>query len=413
MKVLVVGSGGREAALAWTIARSPFVKSVIVSPRHPAVASLDPKISTQELDLTENYDLAVIGPESYLSEGLADELRRRRIPTVGPSQKASRLECSKVFAKKMMEKARIPTARFASFNQLVPALSFIEICPWQGIVVKADGPAQGKGVIVCATKAEAQAAVISLMDGSYLGQKISTIVLEERLFGEELSAFALCDGENFVHLGVAKDHKRLLSGDQGPNTGGMGVISPVPLSQDEQKELNQKIFTPILKAMKSEGCAFNGFLFAGLMRTSEGLKVLEFNVRLGDPEAQALLPRLEEDLLPWLIGCAEGVLPLIPPRMSPEPHVHVVLAAPGYPGTEGRQIRLGDEVLWKKVETSQLVFPAGLTIDREAWVSRGGRILGVTAKGKNRQEALDLALADIHKLSFEGAQWREDIGEMR
>jgi phosphoribosylamine--glycine ligase len=412
MNVLIIGNGGREAALAWKIAQSNVVESVLISPLHPAATTLHAKIKTSETIPDKKFDLAVIGPEIPLGEGLADQLRVRGIPTVGPSQKAAQLEISKAFAKEAMLAAEIPTARSATFTTSAEARAFVDLCDWEGIVVKADGPAAGKGVVVAQDKKEALRAISGFFDGSWLGMKVNCLVLEEKLVGPEISVFALCAGEKFVWLDSARDHKRLKENDLGPNTGGMGTVSPVlDFNEKEKTFVKDHVFAPLLKLMVQRGTPFQGFLFAGLMRTKAGLKVLEFNVRMGDPETQVVLPRMTDDLVPWLIGCATNNFPKGSPVFSPEVCVHVVLAAPGYPGTEGEKVRLGDEVYWSpSVAKKYLSFPAGLTLKDDKWVTRGGRILGVTGIGMDLKEARTHALTKIEKFAFEGSQWRRDIG---
>lgn len=419
MKVLVVGSGGREAALAWKIAQSKEVSEVWVTPHHPAACRLDEKIrsssfSIYELILREQFELAVIGPELPLSEGVADELRAAGILTVGPSAAAARLETSKVFAKDVMRAAGIATARAAEFSDVREAEAFIRLSDWAGVVVKADGPAQGKGVVVAQDKTEAIAAVRGFFDGSWLGSEIPRVLLEEKIQGPELSVFALCHGLSYVNLGSARDHKRLKNNDQGPNTGGMGTVAPLADISVAEQSFIDGMFEDVLFEMHKRGTPFTGFLFAGLMRTESGLKVLEFNVRLGDPETQVLLPLLQDDLVPWLKGCATGVFPAGAPKFSTETAVHVVLAAPGYPGTEGQQVLLGHTVNWQAFpQENMIVFPAGLTLNGAgAWVSRGGRILGVTALGSTVSEARARALGALKEVAFTGAQWRTDIGGM-
>lgn len=416
MKVLVVGNGGREAALAWKVAQSTEVTEVWVTPHHPATCRLHKKIrsasfSLYELILREQFQLAVIGPEVPLSEGVADELRAAGIPTVGPSAAAARLETSKVFAKDVMKAANIPTARSAEFSDVREATAFIEMNDWDGVVVKADGPAQGKGVVVAQDKIEAIAAVRGFFDGSWLGTKISHVLLEEKLSGPELSVFALCHGLNYVNLGSARDHKRLKNHDLGPNTGGMGTVAPLQDISVQEQSFIDGMFEDVLFEMHKRGTPFTGFLFAGLMRTEAGLKVLEFNVRLGDPETQVLLPLLKDDFVPWLMGCATGNFPAGAITFTQDTAVHIVMAAPGYPGTEGQQVLLGHTVQWQAFpQEKMIVFPAGLTEKCGEWVSRGGRILGVTALGSSVEEARARALGIMKEVAFTGAQWRTDIG---
>lgn len=412
MKVLIVGNGGREAALAWKIAQSNLVETVLICPLHPAATTLHRKIKTTENIPDHHFDLAVIGPELPLGEGLADQLRARKIPTVGPSQKAAQLEISKSFAKEAMLSAEIPTARSATFTSSAEARAFVDLCDWEGVVVKADGPAAGKGVVVAQDKKEALRAISGFFDGTWLGIKVDCLVLEEKLQGPEISVFALCAGEKFVWLDSARDHKRLKENDLGPNTGGMGTVSPVlDFSESEKTFVKERVFAPLLKLMVKRGTPFQGFLFAGLMRTKMGLQVLEFNVRMGDPETQVVLPRMKDDLVPWLVGCATNNFPEGAPEFSQDVCVHIVLAAPGYPGTEGEKVRLGDEVNWSPSDAIKChSFPAGLMLKEDKWVTRGGRILGVTGIGADLKTARTHALEIIEKFAFEGSQWRRDIG---
>lgn len=418
MKALVVGNGGREAALAWKLAQSPLIDEVYVTPVHPAATLLSPKIRSSSLKpealcVEHSFGLCVVGPEVPLNEGITDRLRRLGVPTVGPTAAAAQLECSKHFAKEVMEAAGVPTARSASFIQASEALSFVAHNP-EFLVVKVDGPAAGKGVVVADSVEEAQRAIRGFFDGTTLDFKASMLVLEEKMAGPELSAFALCSGLDCVWLGEARDHKRLRDGDQGPNTGGMGTLSPVSdLTGEERSFILEKVFRPTLGEMQRRGTPFQGFLFAGIMRTPQGLKVLEFNTRLGDPETQVLLPLMEDDLVPTLLACAQGQT-MQAPRLSSRHALHVVLAAPGYPGTEGVPVQTGDSIQFHPFPSEDLlVFPAGLSLVGEEWISRAGRILGVTALGSSLEEAREKALAQIEKLSFPGAQWRRDIGVER
>lgn len=418
MRFLVVGNGGREAAIAWKVAQSPLVTEVVITPAHPAATRLSTKIQTttlapEALALEGRWDCAIIGPEVLLGAGLADQLRALSVPTVGPSALAARLETSKAFAKSVMEAAGVPTASWKSFTSRPEALAYIASLQ-SGAVVKVDAPAQGKGVVVANTAAEAARAVEGFFDGHILGHTVAKIVVEERLEGTELSAFALCAGDQLVWLGAARDHKRLRDGDLGPNTGGMGAFAPLPeVDAAEQEHICSKIFLPVLKEMKKRGEPFQGFLFAGLMRTAKGLQVLEFNVRLGDPETQVLLPLLQDDLVPILIAAAGNLLnsqneiKLRQQCFS----LHTVLAAPGYPGTDGQHIQKGQALPWNPFpEEGVIVFPAGLDGAGTEGVTYGGRILGVTAIASSLEKAHVLSLKHIEALAFAGSHWRTDIG---
>ena len=417
MNILIVGNGGREAALAWKLAQSNLATKIIITPSHPAAELMNPKIISSPLTaeaLAVEYQLAlaVIGPEVPLSEGLADRLRALGVATVGPSQAAAQLECSKDFAKQVMKSANVPTSMSESFTSPSDAKAYVSAHPTH-LVVKVDGPAQGKGVVVCDSIMEAHKAIDDFFSGATLGAAVEKLVIEEKMSGRELSAFALCAGEEFVWLGVARDHKRLRNCDQGPNTGGMGTVSPLKdFSSDERAAIEARIFRPVLNEMAKRGTPFQGFLFAGLMRTNEGLKVLEFNVRLGDPETQVLLPLFQGDLLPLLLDCAHNQLPKeLLQATSQQCAVHVVVAAPGYPGTEGVALKLGDAIDWRPFPAEDvMIFPAGITGTSSNWKSRGGRIMGVTALGKDIEEARMKAYREVKRFAFSGCQWREDIG---
>lgn len=411
----MIGSGGRESALAWKLAQSEHVSTVFVT-NHPAASELSPKIISTDLTpealaLQETLVLAVVGPEVPLSEGLADRLRALGVPTVGPSAAAAQLECSKDFAKTIMLAAGVPTADSQTFSQLSDAQSFLSTHP-NHLVVKVDGPAQGKGVVVAADSAQALAAVEGFFNGSILGFAAQKLVIEEKLTGPELSAFALCNGQEMVWLGSARDHKRLLANDLGPNTGGMGTVAPLTdLSVEERSFIEERIFLPVLREMKKRGHPFQGFLFAGLMRTPAGLQALEFNVRLGDPETQVLLPLLQGDFFQLLLKCTQGQLPPTVSIRGKTVAVHVVMAAPGYPGIDGETIRLGDAVNWQAFPQDDVVmFPAGLTGRAGEWKTRGGRVMGVTAWGADLEKARALAYQTVNQFAFTGCQWREDIG---
>ncbi|MBY0517464.1 MAG: phosphoribosylamine--glycine ligase [Bacteriovoracaceae bacterium] len=409
MNIYIVGNGGRESALSWKLAQSPEVQNVFLL-NHPAAALLDKKIhSLNELDSDLVIDLVVIGPEAPLSKGEADLWRSRGIPTVGPSQSAAQLESSKIFAKEIMHAAGVPTARYESFKSSVDALRFLEDSDWEGFVIKVDGLASGKGVIVAKDKTEAAQGITGFFDGSYLNQKFERILIEEKLIGDEISAFSLCHHLDHVFIGAARDHKRLLAGDRGPNTGGMGCLSLMnSLSQTDIETINSTIFAPILIEMNKRAIPFEGFLFAGLMQAKDGFKVLEFNVRLGDPETQVLLPQMEDDFLPWIVGCANGKLPKVAPKYKNQTSIHYVLASQGYPT---------DPVKGAKLNLAQchfenaLVIPASVKSENHEWIANGGRVLGVSVLAPTLSEARALGKNIIQFVQFDGAQWREDIGE--
>ena len=417
MKVLVIGQGGREAAMAHKIASSARVNSVVVSPGNPGMLSLSAKISLKTIAQKEDYltlrpDLVVIGPETPLSEGLTDFFESWKIPVVGPSQKAALLEGSKAFCKEIFKKADIPTPAYEVISSMEEAKATLSNWKKEGVVVKVDSLAQGKGVIVCSSQDEALRAVKGFLDGTYLGYPVEKILLEEKITGPEVSVFALCDGENFITLGSATDYKRLLDDDLGPNTGGMGTISPSPvLTAAEEAWVGEHVFAPTLKVMKERGTPFKGFLFAGLMKTDEGLKALEFNTRLGDPETQSLLPRLSDDLVPLLIAAASGKLKEYKLSPSNKCAIHVVLAARGYPGTNGQKIESNREINVPFLGEGCLFFTAGVTQKGERLFTSGGRVCGVTVVGSDLSTVRKKVYQEIKKIQFEGAQYRSDIGE--
>ncbi len=397
MKVLVVGSGGREHALAWKLAQSRELEELHAAPGNPGIAGLGPchPIRADDgeaiLDLCRQLgiDLVVVGPEAPLVAGLADVLRHAGVAVFGPGSAAARIEGSKSFAKDVMRAAGVPTP-----TQLEK--------PQAPCVVKADGLAAGKGVWVCRHQAEADTA---WRRARALGEEV---VVEELLEGEEVSLFALCDGVDAVPLAPAQDFKRLLDGDEGPNTGGMGSYSPVPLlSAEDVDELIDTVHRAVLRELTRRGAPFQGLLYAGLMLTDEGPRVLEFNCRFGDPETQAILPRLDGDLLGALTAAAAGSLSGAEVAASPDAAVTVVLASPGYPDSPESGIEI------RGVEAAEaagaLVFHAGTALRGDALLSAGGRVLNVTATGGSVAEARERAYGALGRIDFPGVQYRRDI----
>ncbi|MGO8968077.1 MAG: phosphoribosylamine--glycine ligase [Myxococcaceae bacterium] len=412
MRVLVVGSGGREHALAWKISQSPELARLVCAPGNPGTASLadnrplvaeDPEAVTA-LAREERTDLVVVGPELPLSRGVADALGRAGIAVFGPEAAAARLEASKAFAKEVMAAAGVPTAAHRIFVDARAAEAYART---RGrLVVKADGLAAGKGVVVTGSAEEAVQAVREL---SRLGPAGATLLLEDRLEGEEVSVIALADGERYVLLPAAQDHKRLLDGDAGPNTGGMGAVCPVPVLDAAGLEaVGVRVIAPVLREMARRGHPFKGALYAGLMLTAEGPRVLEFNARFGDPEAQVLVLQLAEDLLPLLYAAATGTLRQRPLAVAPGAAVGVVLASAGYPGTPrtGVPIALAKEPL-----QSTHVFHAATALAKGRLVTAGGRVLTVCAQGPSLAAARGLAYQAISHIHFEGMQLRHDIGQ--
>jgi phosphoribosylamine--glycine ligase len=429
-RVLLVGSGGREHALAWKLLQSPLCDRLIAAPGNPGIEALGRGMGAGRVTLSkvgadaiadlvklakkEKVDLVVCGPEVPLMAGLGDACAAERLRFFGPSRAAAEIEGSKQFAKDLMKKAGIPTAAYGSFSEVAAAEAFIDAQPGD-VVVKADGLCAGKGVVVASSRDEAKQAVRSMLVDKVFGEAGARVVIEERLMGREVSMMALCDGTRFVLLDSAEDHKAVFDGDRGPNTGGMGAYSPSPLVDKTLAEsIARTIFAPLVAAMSDEGRPFRGLLYGGLMLTPErGPMVIEWNCRFGDPETQAVLPRLGEDLLPWLLDAASGQLPLRSPDWLPGLAVCVVLAAPGYPG----KVRSGD-VVSGLGEDGQLpggdsdlvVFHAGTKRERGRLLTNGGRVLGVTANGANLDEARERAYAGIARVSWPGMHFRQDIG---
>lgn len=431
MKVLVVGSGGREHAISHSLTQSSLVSKVIVSPGNGGMIQTLPKLQVENIEamdiqgllklaLREKIDLTVVGPEATLSEGIVDLFRENNLLIMGPTKAASILETSKAFAKDVMMTNQVPTAGYAEFFEAETALKYIEEASSQKMVVKCDGLAQGKGVIVCQSKNEARIGVISLMKENLLGDNVNHIIIEDFLEGIEVSAFALCDGTDYAFLGTACDHKRLKDNDMGPNTGGMGVFAPATIvTSADETWINENVFSPMIEGMKKAGTPFSGILFAGLMKTMNGWRVLEFNVRFGDPETQVLLPLLDEDLMPWLVASAKGEIKKLQTelgRLSPIKKdmkgVHVVMAAHGYPGTEGEKVRSGDAIHLSptfNLTAYDFLFMAGVEKTNGQLKTKGGRVLGITSLAETYTYARIQAYEYLSQIEFAGAQYRTDI----
>lgn len=417
MRVLVVGSGGREHALCWSLAASPLLTKLWCAPGNPGIASMAERVPLAALDIhaivafarTNAVDLVVPGPEAPLVAGLADALAEAGIRCAGPSAAAARLEGEKSFAKEVASAAGIPTARYARFDDPDAARAY---CRKRGLplVVKADGLAAGKGVVVAETIGEAEAAIAAFMEDRRLGASGAVVLIEERLTGPEVSLFALCDGQHAVPLGAATDHKRAQDGDRGPNTGGMGAVAPAPaLSHAMAEEAFARIVRPALAEMARRGTPFRGILFAGLMLTDEGPKLIEFNVRFGDPECQALLPLLATDLLAGLFAACDGELADFDLRWHPGVSVAVVLAARGYPdapetGTEIRGLERADGMPGVKI------FHAGTRLLDGRLEAAGGRVLTVSGVGADLAEARARAYRAVRAIDWPGGFYRRDIG---
>jgi phosphoribosylamine--glycine ligase len=414
VRVLLIGSGGREHALGWKLARSGRVAELLSLPGNPGLRSLGPVIegvspsdpgAVAAVARLHRADLVVVGPEAPLAAGVVDALARLGIPAFGPSRAAARLESSKAFAKQVMVEAGVPTAAAWTFTERGPALAHLAAHPGP-YVVKADGLAAGKGVLVTADRAAAAAWVDRCLGGGF-GAAGSTVVIEEHLAGPEVSVFALCAGEEAVVLEPARDYKRLGDGDTGPNTGGMGCYSPVPdLPPGLPGQVVESVLRPVLRRLVAAGTPYTGFLYAGLVLTTEGPRVLEFNVRLGDPETQVVLPRLEDDLIDLLEAALGGRLAGVTPRWSPAAAVDVVLAAAGYPEAAESGVPVG---LPEPAE-DVLVFHSGTAIAPDGMlVSAGGRVLNLVGLGGTLDEAREKAYAAARRVRFAGAQMRTDI----
>jgi phosphoribosylamine---glycine ligase len=415
--VLLVGGGGREHALAWKLAQSPGLGRMVAAPGNPGIAAHARCVPIKDtaidqivaLAQQERPDLVVVGPETPLALGLADRLRAAGLAVFGGSAAAARLESSKAFAKDLMARHRIPTARFGTFRDAAAAGRY---CRELGapLVVKADGLAAGKGVVVCQSLEEADRSVAQCLEARAFGDSGLTVVIEEFLVGEEASFFALSDGTGVLPLVAAQDHKTVYDGDRGPNTGGMGAYSPAPvMDAGMQERVMREIVRPTIAAMAEEGAPYTGVLFVGLMITREGPKVIEYNCRFGDPECQAILPRLEDDLLALLLATATGKGLPTALAFSPRSSVCVVMTSAGYPGAyeTGRAIT-GVEAAAGLPGVN--VFHAGTALAGGALVTAGGRVLGVQALGADVAAAIRTAYAAVERIRFDGAHYRRDIG---
>ncbi len=415
LRVLVVGSGGREHALVWAVAKSPSVARVWAAPGNDGMtsqATLVPLAATDVAGITawageHAIDLVVIGPDAAVAAGLADALQAAGIPAFGPSQAASELEWSKAFAKDFMARHDIPTASYGTFDDVDGALAYVAQAPVP-LVVKADGLAAGKGVIICETREQAADAVRSIMQERAFGDAGARVVLEEFLTGAELSVFALIDGERYAVLPLARDYKRLSDGDAGPNTGGMGSFAPVTdVPASVLDEIRKRVLEPTIAGMQREGRPYRGVLYIGFMLTPDGPKVLEYNCRFGDPETQALLPLLDVDIAQLLLQCAQGRLTADRVAVRDAAAVCVVLASAGYP----EQPRAGDPIsgIVDAEKRGALVFQAGVKRDGDKLLTNGGRVLATVGVAESLSAARDLAYAAAADITFAGRHIRHDI----
>ena len=419
MKVLLIGSGGREHALAWKIRQSPFLSKLYAAPGNAGIAELAECVPVQARDIEgllrftqeKEIDLTVVGPEEPLAQGIVDRFQAAGLKIFGPTQAAAQIEASKIFSKEMMVKAGVPTADFKIFTNAQEAKHHVVESEAPLLVIKSDGLAAGKGVILPNSCEDAVQAVADLMEKKILGESGSKIIVEERLDGEEISVLVLADGENFIPLASVQDHKRLLDMDRGPNTGGMGAYSPCPfLSKENFQKVLEKTVRPILHALVKEGKPYRGVLYAGLILTKNGPYVLEYNARFGDPETQAVLPRLKSDLLPYFLEIAEGRFPQNPLEWDERSSLNVVMASAGYPGTYSKGVPItGLELV--QVREDIFVFHAGTSRNENGdLLTAGGRVLSVTALGATLKAAQEMAYQAVYQIRFEGAQFRKDIG---
>ncbi|MBV0888945.1 phosphoribosylamine--glycine ligase [Komagataeibacter oboediens] len=419
MRVLLIGSGGREHAMAAAIARSPLLDALFIAPGNPGTAVLGTNCAVRADDVPglialarqEGIDLVIPGPEAPLVAGIADACAKAGIPCAGPTQAAAALEGSKTFTKEVCDAAGIPTARWERFDAAGPALDYVRR-HGAPVVVKADGLAAGKGVVVAQTVAEAEQAITDMMTDGTLGQAGHSVVIEDCLMGDEVSLFAFCAGETAVLIGAAQDHKRIGDGDTGPNTGGMGAVSPpTGFDREQQEAALDLLVRPMLREMARRGTPFTGIIFAGLMLTATGPQLIEYNVRLGDPEAQALLIRLESDLLAALAAVAKGQLDQTDIRFANQSSVSVVMAARGYPGTPvtGGVIR---DIATAEAMPGVHVFQAGTKRNAaDELVAAGGRVLAVCATGDTLQQARDRAYDAVRVIDWPDGIYRHDIGQ--
>ncbi len=416
MNVLLIGSGGREHALALALSKSPQLDKLFSAPGNPGIAKLAECVSVDVANHAAVIDFCrlmkiefvVVGPEAPLVAGLVDDLAAAGIPAFGPTKAAAQLEGSKGFTKDLARDFNIPTAAYGRFDTKAAALAYLDKHP-APIVVKADGLAAGKGVIVAMSDKEARDAVEMIFGGAF-GEAGAELVIEEFMEGEEASFFALCDGERALAFASAQDHKRVGEGDTGPNTGGMGAYSPAPIMTTEMSaRVMREIIEPTLVGMKARGAPYKGVLFAGLMLTKDGPKLIEFNARFGDPETQVMLPRLQEDLLPLLMQCATGKLRSEPVKLAESTAMTVVYAAKGYPENpqKGSTIRHVEQA---EAMDHVLVFHAGTKREGDKLIANGGRVLNITGIGTSVREARDRAYAGLDVIEWPEGFCRRDIG---
>ena len=414
MNVLIIGSGGREHALAWKVKQSPRLKKLYLAPGNAGTIAYGENVPLNISDhktviyfcKEKQIDLVIVGPEIPLANGLVDSLSAQDIRCFGPKQAAAQIEASKVFAKDFMARHHIPTAHYATFTQLDDAMHYLNSID-HPIVIKASGLAAGKGVILPETFAEAQSTLENIFVDKTFGDAGNEVVIEERLSGQEVSLMAFTDGTSVVPMLSAQDHKRLLDHDEGPNTGGMGAYAPAPIfTADMMNEAIKFVLQPAVDGMRMEGHPFVGVLYAGLILTENGLSVLEFNCRFGDPETQAVLPLLETDLLDIADACVNGSLANVNIRWKKGASVCVVLASKGYP----EKMESGKLITFSQLPENAVCFHAGTKIESDQVLTAGGRVLGLTAWANDIASAIDTVYSNMNSISFEGMNYRGDIG---
>lgn len=415
MKILVIGSGGREHALCWKLAQHPDAE-IYAAPGNIGMIDVATLVNIKVDDIqglvdfakAEAIDLTVVGPELPLTLGVVDAFQEAGLACFGPNKAAARLEGSKAFSKELMKKYNIPTAAFDTFTEVAPAKAFVDEI---GVpcVVKADGLAAGKGVIICMTRDEADKAIEDMLSDHAFGDASATIVIEEYMEGPEVSVLAFADGKHVLPMVSAQDHKRIFDGDKGPNTGGMGAYSPAPVYTEELSKLvNETIIAPTIAAMAAEGAPFTGILYTGLMLTEKGPRVLEYNVRFGDPETQPIMVRMKSDIVDLFQACLDGTLDQATLEWYDEAAVCVIMASGGYPASSEKGVPIhGLDTI---AEEDAIVFHSGTALKDDQIVTNGGRVLGVTAKDTTIKGAIDKAYAAVEKITFDHMQFRRDIG---